>query len=179
MNSFRIIFMVCLCTQLGFTQRPDNTVQIAEMKKLAGFIGDWNGNGWIEYRPGQRSEFKGKETILPKLSATVIHIEGVHTSNIKGQDVVVHDALGIISFDPVAQQYRFRSYLATGISQDIELKIVSENKFEWGFGDDKRGHFLFTIDLSDSDIWIETGMKSADGVTWQKFFEMRLERQKL
>ncbi|KAB2877915.1 hypothetical protein F9K33_15090 [bacterium] len=179
MKSVGFIFLVCLAAQTGFAQRPDNTVQVAEMKKLTAFIGDWSGEGWIEYRPGQRSEFRGKETILPKLSATVIHIEGIHTSNIKGQDVVVHDALGIISFDPNMKQYRFRSYLATGVSQDNELKMVSSNKFEWGFGDDKRGYFQFTIDLSDPGKWVETGMKSADGATWQKFFEMKLERQKL
>ncbi|MBL7959737.1 hypothetical protein JNL27_05790 [bacterium] len=178
MKSIWIMLMVCLCAQAGFTQRPDNSAQVAEMKKLAAFIGEWKGEGWMEYRPGQRSEFKGKETILPKLSATVIHIEGIHTSNIKGQDVVVHDALGIISFDPNMKQYRFRSYLATGISQDNELKIVSNNKFEWGFGDEKRGHFQFTIDLSEPGKWVETGMKSADGVTWQKFFEMTLQKQK-
>lgn len=178
MKSMGVVWMVCFFAQAGLAQRPDNSVQVAEMKKLAVFMGAWSGEGWIEYRPGQKSTFKGKETILSKLSGTVIHIEGVHTSNIKGQDVIVHEALGIISYDPNIKQYRFRSYLATGITQDAELKIVDDNKFEWGFGDTQRGMFQFTIDRSDPEKWVETGMKSTDGSTWQKFFEMILLKQK-
>ena len=87
--------------------------------------------------PGQRRTFTGVETVESKLDGTLVVIEGVHKGKVAGSDeeVVVHHAFGVISYDAQAASYRFRSYLASGLSVDADARVVDEKTFVWGYKD--------------------------------------------
>lgn len=99
-------------------------------------------------------------------------IEG-NFSNPEGK--VIHETLAVLDFNAKAAKYRFRTYLASGMSGEQDFKIVADS-FEWGF-QTPAGTIRYTIKTAN-DVWLESGEFSKDGKTWMKFFEMKLDRVK-
>lgn len=162
----------------GQAQVPAS-LQLAEMKKLDFLVGQWKGDGWIEFAPGQRRTFTQTETVQSKLSGLVLLIEGLGKGKTSGseQEVTVHNALGVVSYDNQAKLFRWRAYQADGRSVDTEAK-VTDRSLEWGFGNAQMGNIRFTIQLTEAGQWFEIGEVSRDGKNWKKFFEMTLQRLK-
>jgi hypothetical protein len=154
------------------------TGQLAEMKRLDFLAGQWKGEGWIEFAPGQRRTFKVNETVQSKLGGSVLLIEGIGKGQFggQGQEVVVHNALATASFDEQLKQFRFRAYRMGGGYVDTEARIGARS-LEWGFQDPRAGNIRFTISINEKGQWFEVGDISRDGTTWRKFFEMTLDRQ--
>ena len=48
------------------------------MKKLDFLEGQWKGESWTEFVPGQRQAARGTETVRSKLGGLLLTIEGVH-----------------------------------------------------------------------------------------------------
>src|SRR5437867_1497174 len=48
-------------------QPPAPAAQQEAMKKLDFLVGQWKGEGWMEFAPGQRRTFKGTEVVQRKL----------------------------------------------------------------------------------------------------------------
>jgi hypothetical protein len=106
-----------------------------------------------------------------RLDGRVLIIEGRHLAGV-GEEVA-HHALAVVSYDPEAAVYRFRSHLATGRSGDFTGRFDG-GAFVWGFTNE-RGQVRYTIRF-DAERWHEVGEFSADGATWSQFFEMELKR---
>jgi hypothetical protein len=147
------------------------------IKKLDFLIGQWSGEGWMEFAPGQRRTFKGTEVVQSKLDGLLLSVEGLHRGNggDKGEEVVVHNAFGLVSYDDKAKRYRFQSFTSRGGYENAEAK-VSEGELVWGTKMPQFGDVRFTIKLDEKGRWFEVGEVSQDGKEWRKFFEMMLER---
>ena len=141
------------------------------MRALSGLVGRWQGEGWVRQGPGEPRAFRGEEVVESRLDGRVLIIEGRHLA--AAGDKVVHHALAILSYDPKAGTYRFRSHLASGQSGEFEGSFEG-GAFVWGFPNE-RGQVRYTIRL-EADRWNEVGDFSADGQSWSRFFEMNLTR---
>ena len=148
-----------------------------EMKKLDFLVGQWKGEGWMEYRPGQRQTYTVNESVQRKVEGAVLLIEGLGTTRMpdKPEEIPIHKAFAIVDYDVKAKLFRLRAYRAGDGSTDTEPK-VGENTLIWGFRDARGGEIRFTIKLNEKGQWFEIGEYSSDGKTWRKFLEMTLNR---
>lgn len=174
MKKIAAVLVFAIAPLLCATEAPPLS-QLSEMKKLHYMAGRWEGTGWME-RDGRRTTFTGSETIQSKLNGLVLLVEGKFTGKApdKEEEVVVHETLGVLSFDQRANTHRFRTYLANGISGDHEVKLI-EGGWQWGF-QFPAGAVRYTIKVDKPDEWSEVGEFSADGKTWKQVFEMNLRR---
>jgi hypothetical protein len=147
------------------------------MKKLDFLVGQWKGEGWVEFAPGQRRAFKGAEVVERKLDGLLLTVEGLHRGQAgdKREEVVVHHAFVLVSYDDRARRYRFQAFTGRGNYEDAEAR-VSEGQLLWGMKVPQFGEVRYTIKLDDRGRWSEAGEVSRDGKTWQQFFEMTLQR---
>jgi hypothetical protein len=162
----------------GQQPRP-SPVQLEQMKKLHFLVGEWRGEGWTEFIPGQRRTSPINETVQPRLGGIILLVEGLGKTKVPGKDeeVVVHNALGVLSYDEKAKLYRLRSYLATGQSTDAEARFT-EGGFQWGFQPSPALSMRYTVRLTDKGEWFEIGEMSQDGKSWRQFHEMTLQKVK-
>jgi hypothetical protein len=149
------------------------------MKKLEFLIGEWKGEGWTEFVPGQRRTSPITETVQSKLGGTVLLVEGLGKNRQPGkqEEVVVHHALGIISYDPSAKLYRVKTYLVDGRSVEAEARFIGSS-FQWSFKTPQGFSVRYTVKLNEKGEWFETGEMSQDGNSWRQFHEMTLQRLK-
>src|SRR5438128_986619 len=106
--------------------QPPADAQRDAMKKLDFLVGQWKGEGWSEFVPGQRRTFKGTETVQSKLDGLLLTADGLHRGQIggKGEEVVVHNAFGLVSYDGKAKRYRFQGFTTRGNHEDTEAKVT-------------------------------------------------------
>jgi hypothetical protein len=147
------------------------------MKQLDFLVGQWKGEGWTEFAPGQRRPFKGTEVVQRKLDGLLLTIEGLHRGQIggRGKEVVVHNAFALLSYDAKAKRYRFQAFTSRGNYEEAEARVTKE-KLVWGMKVPQLGDVRYTIKLDDKGRWFEIGEMSQDGKKWQQFFEMTLQR---
>jgi hypothetical protein len=165
------IFLFALSSLVFAQEMPSADGQRAEMKKLESLAGQWKGAGWIQ-QGAKRETFTGTETVQRKLDGLALLVEGKF-SNAEGK--IIHETLAVLSFDAKAKNYRFRTYLASGMSGEHDFKLLADG-FEWGF-QFPAGTIRYII-KTNNDVWFETGEFSGDGKTWMKIFEMKLEKVK-
>ena len=173
------IFPFCLIV-LGFistqsSAQPSETVAKEKMKVFASWAGRWHGEGSTQMGPGDPKKSTVDEQLDFKLDGTVLLIEGVGKA-VPGNSVV-HHALGILSFDQSDNQYKLNSYLKDGRSTQAWVKIIEDNKYQWGF-DIPNGKIRYSITIDPAKkTWNEIGEISHDnGTTYSKFFEMNLKK---
>jgi hypothetical protein len=174
-------FLICsaVLTQgvaLARQGQQSGSAQIEEMKKLNFLVGEWKGEGWTEFVPGQRRTAIATEKGQTKLGGTILVLEGMGKAKVPGkqEEVVVHNAMGILSYDSNAKIYRVRSYLANGHWIDAEGKFTDKG-FQWAF--QVQGMSMrYTVKLNEKGEWFEFGEMSQDGKTWRQFHEMTLQR---
>ena len=151
--------------------------QLEAMKKLDLWVGEWKGSGWAVAGRDQRHDFTIVERVRRKVGGSVLLVEGRGTrKDAKGQEIVVHEALAVLSYDDKAKRYRWQAHDLRGQAIEVEPKLVSGG-LEWGFRSEGSGVTVrFTIKF-DKKRWHEIGEVSTDGKTWTKFLEMTLQRQ--
>jgi hypothetical protein len=159
--------------------QPNETVAREKLQPFSAWVGRWQGEGSMQMGPGEPKESSVDEKVEFKLNGTVMLVEGVGkaTNPSTNEEVVVHHALGLLSYDQVKGQYTFRTYLKDGRNTDAWLSTIGENKFQWGFDIPTGGKTRYTISLDpNAGTWNEIGEFSRDGNTWSKFFEMNLKK---
>ncbi|HKC64776.1 MAG TPA: hypothetical protein VKB86_14130 [Pyrinomonadaceae bacterium] len=175
MRRFIILLFLLALPLPVLAQMPSPTVQLNEMKKLSYMVGQWKGSGWME-QAGKRTDFSGTEMIQSKLNGLALLVEGKFNTQVGGKDVTVHETLAVLSYDERSKTFRFRTYLASGITGDQEAKLI-DGGWQWGF-QFPGGTIRYTIKVNEKNEWFEVGEMSQDGTTWRKFFEMTLQRVK-
>ena len=166
-----LILAASLSAQPG-THDPSS--QLEAMAKLDFLVGTWEGPGWMQRGPGEPHRSLGTETVEKRLGGLVLVIEGTHRD--AESKKIVHHALAIIDWDEGEEQYRFRSFLSDGRSTDA-WGYFEDGKFFWSPGAPPGMKIRYGIALTESGEWFEEGEMSRDeGKTWNKFFEMRLQR---
>src|SRR5262249_60241997 len=148
----------------------------AELRKFVVQAGGGEGEGWMDSEQGQRRAVNVKESVQGKAEGSVLTLEGVGKAKPPGKDeeIVVHNAFGVVWYDGGARRFRMLSWRA-GRSMDADI-TVGERSLVWGFRDQRAGHIRFTIKLDEAGRWFEIGEISRDGASWNKFFEMSLKR---
>ena len=145
-----------------------------KMKIFAAWEGHWQGEGSMQMGPGEPKKSKVDEHIIYKLDGMVLLVEGVGKTT---DGTIVHQALGVISFDQNSNEYKFKTYLRDGKAADAWLTPMAENKFQWGLDIPGRGKIRYSINIDPvKKTWNEIGEFSQDGNTWMKFFEMNLTK---
>lgn len=146
------------------------------MKMLDFLVGEWKGEGWMEFAPGQRRTFRGTEVVQNRLEGLLLTVEGLHRGQTGGnaEEVTVHNAFALVSYDGQAKRYRLQAYTSRGNYEDAEAK-VTDGQLVWGMKVPQFGDVRYTVKRDDKGRWFEIGEVSEDGKTWRKFFEMTLE----
>lgn len=171
--------MKLACVATGFLlangawAQPPNTAseQIDAMKACSFMSGNWAGQGWMAFGPGQRRTFHETENVRSKLGGLLFEIEGEGTND-AGE--VVHAALATLSFDPDSKQYHFRAYDGTGHYLDT-IAGCKDGVMTWSMPVGPR-QMRYTIRLNQNGQWYETGEMSMNGQAGQQFFEMTLQK---
>jgi hypothetical protein len=177
-----LVLSLCFISPARITsaqaQKP-NPVQLEAMKKLHFLVGEWKGEGWTEYAPGQRRTSPINESVQPKLGGMVLLVEGLGKIKVPGkdEDLITHHALGILSYDEKEKIYRLRSHLFTGQTTSAEARFTDEG-FQWGFQPAPNMNIRYTVKLTEKGEWFERGEMSQDGKSWRQFHEMTLQKVK-
>lgn len=176
MKTNMLFFLLALsCTALAQTEMGNKE----KMKIFSSWSGRWQGEGSMQMGPGEPKKSMVDEKIEAKLDGMIYQVEGVGkvTNPETKQEMVVHHAFAILSYDQTTSQYKFRTWLKDGRSTDAWFNVVGENKFQWGFDIPNRGKTRYTITIDGkAKTWNEIGEFSADGNNWNKFFEMNLKK---
>ena len=172
-----VLLVTFTIVKMAYTQPPNAAINKEEMKKLSAWIGQWKGEGSMQMGPGEPKKSTVDERIEMKLDGTILVVEGIgkNTDPATKQEMVVHNAFGIISYDVASKSYKFKTYTKEGRSADTYFNIIGENKYEWGFDIPSGGKMKYTITLDPvKKTWNEIGEFSRDGAIWMKSFEMNL-----
>lgn len=174
---FGAIVILIAATAAADAQQKQAAAVREAMDRLSFLAGSWKGTGSIQFGPNRRETAQISETGTLKLNKSVFLIEGRGTATAGGREIVVHSALGIISYDAAAKKYRMRTYRAGGEQLDPDIE-VSDGKIVWSFESPRGGTIRFTLTVKDG-VWTEIGEASRDkGKTWYRFFEMKLKKVK-
>jgi hypothetical protein len=148
----------------------------AEMKQLAFLAGKWEGTGLMRRGPGEPAKAKVTEVASFKLQGSVLLLEGRGLAKTPdGTEMVVHDAMAIISYDRAKKRFVIRTYRAGGEMLEPEIE-VADRKIAWQFDEPRAGRIRFTLTVGDDGVWREIGEASRDGKNWFGFFEMELKK---
>lgn len=135
--------------------------------------GVWKGTGWIKTN-GIKQQFRETETVIRKLSGSVIQIEAFGTE-FDDSNIVVNDALGIVSFDQTSKKYRLRIFQSDGSFVEANASVIRPAQFEFNL-QIPGAYVKYVIEVVDKK-WIEKAYRSVDKTTWEVFFEMILLRE--
>ncbi|HEY9047699.1 MAG TPA: hypothetical protein VIN08_17455 [Ohtaekwangia sp.] len=150
-----------------------------KMNAFINWIGRWQGESTMQMGPNETRKAVMDERIESRLEGTVLLVEGLGKAfnTQTKQDMIVHHALAILSYDKWTKQYKLRSYLNDGNSTDAWVNVTGENTFQWGFDIPGRGKMRYSIVLDPvKKTWDETGEFSPDGAKWNNFFSMHLTK---
>lgn len=179
-NRICAMFVFVLTASLLFGQATDHSQRCKEeMKKLAYLIGDWKGEATHKSAKGPVTVMQ-QEHIEWKLQEMVMVIEGTgrEKSETTGKEEITFQAMATVNFDPLDQQFKWKSFVKEGYSTNAYFKVIEENKFEWGFDIPTGGKTKYIILLDPAKkTWYETGEYSKDGTKWMKFIELNLVKQ--
>jgi hypothetical protein len=142
----------------------------AAIARLPPLAGAWAGEGWMRGGPSEPERFVGEERVELRLEGRALLIEGKHWMPDRSR--LVHNALGIVTYDAASGQYRFRTHVAGQPPGDFRA-YLDGGAFIWEM-DAPRGRTRFTIRVVN-DEWREIGEIELDG-RWRQFFEMKLKR---
>ncbi|MEO9853564.1 MAG: hypothetical protein ABJE80_17740 [Reichenbachiella sp.] len=170
-----ILILALSLLPLTMVAQPDFSALAKEkLAALEMMVGTWKGTGYI-YTPAGKESSSVTENIQYKLDGTVIVAEGRGIKTMEdGSEKVVHDALGVISFNPFTKQYQMNSFISKGMSTNAKVEIKDENSVVWWI---EAGPTTIRYSLTiKNGQWTEIGERSMDGENWQQFFEMKLEK---
>lgn len=175
-NLFIIVFMFAGVLAGRLLAQGQEMGDKEKMEVFADWIGHWKGESTIQMGPGEPHKSTVDERIEFKLNGMVLMMQGVgKTADTATQkESIVHQALGILSYDQQSSEYKFRTWLGDGRATEAWFKNLTDNKYQWGF-ETPRGQVRYNISLDpEKKTWYENGEFSSDGSNWHKFLEMNL-----
>jgi len=149
----------------------------SEDNPLSFMVGKWKGNGWMMTQSGK--QFTNiTENVVCKLDCAVLSVEGLGTKqdSLTNQQIIVHDAFGVISKDLKNNKWVMRAY-KKGDVIDAEIVFVSEKVIRWKLPiPNNSGTMQFTTDFTDAGKWKGTGEYSRDGQNWMIMMQTELTK---
>jgi hypothetical protein len=182
MNLRRVTFILAAVLMTAVTPLPAQApvapeAHVSAMARLSFLLGRWEGGGSIEPVPGQRHTFTSVEEVHLHVDGLVLTVEGIHFARLaEGQrGPKIHHAFATLRYDASRGDYAITATRLDGATIEARGRM-QDDAFVWGFQDPRAGHLRYTIRLSPDRRWSEIGERSADGVTWTKYFEMALDK---
>src|SRR5262245_56016062 len=113
MRKFFVAWILILISAPALAQSHDARIP-AEMRKLDFMVGEWQGEGWVEFGSGQRRTSKVKEVAQSKAGGQALMLEGLGKAKLasKDEEIVVHDAFAIIWYDSQAKRFKMQAFRA-------------------------------------------------------------------
>jgi hypothetical protein len=147
------------------------------MARLAWLAGEWRGEATMQRGP-QAMRSLSWEQVTPAADGLALLVRGRHhkpDADGKPGDVV-HDAAGMITFDPASGRYRFVTQLATGQQGSFDA-TVEGGRFKW-FLPAGPATVRYEIFSNPAQQWMEEGYYCpTPGAECARFFSMQLVRQ--
>lgn len=137
--------------------------------------GRWEGTSWKYQRDGSRSEGTAFENLQFDLNRTILKLNGLGTVEKSGSVDTVHQAFGVLYYDPFIQAYKVNTWVAQGMSTLADVTIISDSKLSWSFQAGPR-KMRYTVEIANGK-WTEIGEMSMDGENWNAFMGMELLRK--
>lgn len=164
-------------------ERPPAEVVAEAMTAVDFLVGRWRGAGSFRMGPGEPQAVDVVELVQSKLGGRVLLLEGLGTvpaaagggaeGGAEAEPRVVHEALGVLSYDPAEDRYLMRAFTREGRWVDARVE-VGDRRLVWGFTT-PGGEIRYTLRLDEEGRWHEVGEIHRQG-QWMPFFEMRLAR---
>ena len=143
------------------------------MMRVQWLVGEWSGTGWSEMGPDKRKNLIPTAIVQSKLDGLLLVFE-LQARNEDSSTSPI--AMGFLSYDEQARNYRWNAFTAEGRHINTEAKVETDT-LQWTIQRPEGGEIRYTIKHNDKDEWFEVGEMRNDG-DWHKFFEMTLQRQK-
>jgi hypothetical protein len=151
---------------------PDLAEQRAAMARIAGMVGDWQGEANVSF-PVQRTVHQS-EHIESAMNGLLLVIRGTGYATADRAGAPIFNAFGVISYDDARDLYEFRVY-NDGRAATATARFLDDGRLQWTM-DFSPVIIRYTIAL-DGDSWRETGEMSRDGgATWTPTIDMALRR---
>lgn len=148
------------------------SAQQAEANKPADALGwmqgEWEGEGWIIDRGGERRIFSVDESVRPAAQGHVLQIHGVGRSDGR----IIHDAAGFVTAS--ADGFEMRAVNMYGQALTAPMQ-VTESGFAWQLPMEDYGRVEYVAEY-DGEHWIETGSWCPNGGECMQNFRMQLSR---
>jgi hypothetical protein len=118
------------------------------------------------------------ETITPDLGGAILVIRGRGYAKKEdgSEGALVHDALGVISWDPDKKDYRFDPWAKGGRHADTTF-VMGDRTFTWSIAV-PGGTIRYVMHLTEDGKWHEAGEFLREGAPAIKTFEMTLTKVK-
>ncbi len=177
MRSIAVAFVLLgsLTSALG-AQEPLSFPLVA-MEKLSFLVGEWEGEGWIQYEGSERIPFKATERVESRLGGLVLLLEGTRTGHVPGREgeVTLLHAFGVLSFDGPGNRYLMRAIRQDGSHVDGFFEFDGDF-VQWGYDDPQLGALRSTVRLNESGQWYGVGDISRDETNWHRLYEVTLNK---
>ena len=154
---------------------PDVQAQRSAMRKLSFLVDRWSGEAQVFPAAGGTLTLAWSEDAQYKLNGSLLEIEAQGRN--KGDNTVVRQALGLVSYDDSTGVYRMRTYNDRRYLE-TDLKLLDAGiGFTWGFeiGDIKTSSVL---QIDDKGDWTEIHHITIGSQPTRKLMEVRVSRQK-
>jgi hypothetical protein len=175
----QMIFIFIVLVSPNVIGQPSEKIAKEKMRPFVHWVGRWQGESYTQMGSGAAKKSIVDEYLEYKLDSAVILVEGIGKSveSESGITNIVHHALATLSFDQKTYEYRFNTHLKDGRNTNALFTIQEDNQYQWGF-DVPSGKIRYSIRIDmTKKTWEEIGEFSNDqGVTWRKFFEMKLTK---
>ena len=151
MRSIAIAFILIGSLTSALRAQEMASLPLVQMEKLGFLVGEWEGEGWIQYEGGERIPFKATERVESRLGGLVLLIEGTRTAHVPGREgeVTLLHALGVLSFDGPSNRYMMRAIRQDGSHVDGFFEFDG-NFVQWGYDDLQLGTLRSTVRLNES-----------------------------
>lgn len=176
----RILPFVLLPLSLLPQTAPAQEARLEEAKtamaRLDFMVGRWEGTSTMRMGSGPPEGGVGSEVVEWRLGGLALLVEGeFFAPDAPEGSPPIHQALGIITYDPASGAYRFDAHTAEGRSVTAEA-VLDGDVFEWRIPETPRGKIRYRLTLDEQGRWYEVGEGSRDGEIWYPFFEMTLTK---
>ncbi len=159
-------------TVVAQASEPD-PAELEAIHALGFLLGEWTGTSTTRMGPSNEatSDVSEKATLLAGGAALLLEGRGTMTEG--GETRIVHDALGVVTWDVRSESYQIRAFRAGQGWTDSELEVEGRI-LRWGLESPGRT-VRFTLDFSEAGRWHETGEIERGG-QWYEFLVMDLRR---
>jgi hypothetical protein len=171
------VFVFLLITSV-VPSNAQESLPLVKMKDVAMLVGQWRGEGWIQFEEGERRSFTVTERVESRLGGLVLVFDRTAEGDAAGREgpTVINHAFGILTYDAVRNRY------AGIVIRDDGSYVVAEVKqdqgfLEWSYDDPELGTVKNLIRITESGEWYGVGENSKDEVNWNRTYEMHLTRQ--